>query len=86
MRDAIHGSQPHSGTMLGAAVEAVAGTYDRLIVITDEQAHDKVPAPTSAGINVASYRHGVSYGPWMHIEGWSEAVIDLSASSSHIDG
>lgn len=79
LRDAIHGSQPHSGTMLGAAVEAVAGTYDRLIVITDEQAHDKVPAPTSLGyvINVASYKHGVGYGPWMHIDGWSEAVIDF---------
>jgi hypothetical protein len=35
--------------MLGAAVEVVAGTYDRLIVITDEQAHDKIPVPTSAG-------------------------------------
>jgi len=79
LRDAIYGSQPHGGTMLGAAVEAVAGTYDRRIVITDEQAHDKIPAPTFAGyvINVASYKHGVGYGPWMHIDGWSEAVIDF---------
>ena len=79
LRDAIHGSQPPRGTMLGAAVEAVAGTYDRLIVITDEQAHDQLPAPTSAGyvINVASYKQGVGYGRWMHIDGWSEAVIDF---------
>jgi hypothetical protein len=79
LRDAIHTSQAHSGTLLGAAVEAVAGTYDRLIVITDEQAHDKVPAPTSTGyvINVASYKNGVGYGTWMHIDGWSEAVIDF---------
>ena len=79
LRGAIHGSQPHGSTMLGAAVQAVAGTYDRLIVITDEQAHDPVPAPTSAGymINVASYKHGAGYGRWMHIHGWSEAVIDF---------
>jgi hypothetical protein len=79
LRDAIHTSQTHSGTMLGAAVEAVAGTYDRLIVVTDEQAHDRVSAPTSTGyvINVASYKNGVGYGSWMHIDGWSEAVIDF---------
>ena len=78
LRDAIHGSQAHRSTILGAAVREVAGTYDRLIVITDEQAHDKVPAPTSTGyvINVASYKNGVGYGKWMHIDGWSEAVID----------
>ncbi len=78
MRDALHGSQPYSGTKLGNAVKEVHGRYDRLIVITDEQAADSVPAPTPAGyvINVASYRNGVGYGKWMHIDGWSEAVID----------
>ncbi|HZD31125.1 MAG TPA: TROVE domain-containing protein [Candidatus Angelobacter sp.] len=78
LRDAIHGSQPHSGTMLGAAVKEVAGTYDRLIVITDEQTRDRVPSPTAAGyvINVASNENGVGYGRWMHIDGWSEAVIE----------
>jgi 60 kDa SS-A/Ro ribonucleoprotein len=77
LRDAIHGSQPHSGTMIGAAVREVAGSYDRLIVITDEQAHDQLPAPSAAGyvINVASFKNGVGYGKWMHIDGWSEAVI-----------
>lgn len=78
LRDAIEASQPHSGTMLGEAVQHVAGDhYDRLIVITDEQAHDRVPAPKGRGyvINVASYKHGVGYGKWVHIDGWSEAVI-----------
>ena len=28
-------------------------------------------------INVASYKQGVGYGRWMHIDGWSEAVIDF---------
>jgi hypothetical protein len=27
-------------------------------------------------INVASYRCGVGYGKWTHIDGWSEAVVD----------
>ena len=78
LRDAISASQPHGGTYLGNAVKDVQGLYDRLIVITDEQAADSVPAPTAAGyvINVASYKNGVGYGKWMHIDGWSEAVID----------
>lgn len=51
---------------------------DRLIVITDEQSSGPVPAPIGKGymINVASNRNGVGYGAWMHIDGWSEAVID----------
>jgi 60 kDa SS-A/Ro ribonucleoprotein len=27
-------------------------------------------------INVASYRNGVGYGPWTHIDGWSESVLE----------
>ena len=56
--------------------------YDRLIVITDEQAHDSVPAPNGKGyvINVASYRNGVGYGAWTHIDGWSEAIIEYIRS------
>ena len=26
-------------------------------------------------INVASARNGVGYGPWVHIDGFSEAVL-----------
>jgi 60 kDa SS-A/Ro ribonucleoprotein len=50
---------------------------DRLIVITDEEAHDRVLAPSGKGylINVASYKNGVGYGKWTHIDGWSESVI-----------
>jgi hypothetical protein len=28
-------------------------------------------------INVASYRNGVGYGAWTHIDGWSESVLDF---------
>lgn len=78
LRDAIDTSQIHGATYLGAAVRALDGGYDRLIVITDEQAHDKVPAPLRRGyvVNVASYKNGVGYGKWIHIDGWSESVVD----------
>ena len=51
---------------------------DRLIVITDEQSHDRVPDPESKGymINVATYKNGVGYGPWLHVDGWSDTVVD----------
>lgn len=82
LRDALDASQPHSGTYLGKALadvesECRAG-YDRVIVITDEQSHDNVPAPRGVGyvINVASNANGVGYGAWTHIDGWSEAVVD----------
>jgi hypothetical protein len=70
-------SQPHGSTYLGHALESLHESYDRLIVITDEQAHDTMPRPTNNAymINVAGYRNGVGYGAWMHIEGWSESVI-----------
>ena len=79
LRDAITNSQPHGGTYLGAAVrQANTLACDRLVIITDEQSHDTVPAPTAKKaymINVASNQHGVGYGPWHHIDGFSEAVV-----------
>ena len=78
LRDAIHASQPHSGTYLGKAVSQLDEHYDRLIVLTDEQSHDAVPSPKARGymINVASYQNGVGYGRWVHVDGWSESVIE----------
>lgn len=72
--------RPNGGTDIGRAV-AWANTqgYDRLIVITDEQSRTQVPSPKtqlSYMINVASNRNGVGYGPWLHIDGFSEAVVD----------
>jgi len=85
LRDALDHNQPHGGTYLGASLKQVETEvregYDRLIVITDEQSHDQVAAPRGRGyaINVASAQNGVGYGPWTHIDGWSEAVIDYIA-------
>jgi len=88
LRDAIDASQPHGATYLGKALEALKEKYDRIIVITDEQAHDKVPSPRGRGyvINVGSYKNGVGYGKWMHIDGWSEAVVEYIRSLEELDG
>jgi 60 kDa SS-A/Ro ribonucleoprotein len=79
--DAILRSQPHASTYLGRAV-ALANSlrHDRLIVVTDEQSADAVPAPVASKaymVNVASARNGVGYGPWTRIDGFSEAVLDF---------
>jgi len=81
LRDAMEASQPHQATNLGASLDAVhkeVPHYGRLIVITDEQSHDRVSTPRNRGyvINVASAKNGVGYGSWTHIDGWSESVID----------
>jgi hypothetical protein len=89
LRDAIDASQRHNSTQLGKALESLnqKENYDRLIVISDEQAHDSVPGPRewsdgrprpSKGymINVASFKNAVGYGKWTHIDGWSESVVD----------
>ena len=80
LRDALDASQAHNGTYLGKALEGIEEGYDRIVVITDEQAHDRVPNPPADAkgyvINVASFKSGVGYGAWTHIDGWSEAVVE----------
>jgi hypothetical protein len=64
---------------LGAAVAFVNKIgYDRLIVVTDEESQDPVGGPVAKGymINVASGQHGVGYGEWTKITGFSEAIIN----------
>jgi 60 kDa SS-A/Ro ribonucleoprotein len=79
--EAIIRSQPHGGTNLGLAIATLNENvkYDRLIVITDEQTSDRVVQPTGKHnylINVASNQNGVGYGgKWVHIDGFSEAVL-----------
>jgi len=80
LMSAIDRSQMHGSTQLGLAVSALNANvaYDRLVVITDEQSHDRVGGPKGKGfmINVATNQNGVGYGPWTHIDGWSERVLD----------
>jgi len=80
LAEAIDKSQQHGGTYLGESVKKMnVKEGDRLIVITDEQSSDRVPDPAfdkAYMINVASYRNGVGYGKWVHLDGWSESIVD----------
>lgn len=79
LSDAISRSMPHGGTNLGAAVAWINAhvKYDRLIVVTDEQSAQPVAAPTKKGymVNVATYQNGIGYGPWVRLDGFSEALL-----------
>lgn len=60
---------------------------DRVIVLTDEQDCDMKLKPESAEafgarnylVNVASAKNGIGYRKWLHIDGWSDKVIDYIA-------
>lgn len=86
LRDAIVHSQPHGSTLLGKAVAAVpafAPDLERLVVVTDEQSADAVGAPPARRgymLNVASARNGVGFGPWIRVDGFSEAVVKWIAA------
>lgn len=90
LRDAIASTMKPYGTLLGKAqryVDAQLGSYDRIIVITDEQSHDEPYRPIAPGyvINVASYQNGIGYGAWTHIDGWSEHVVRYIAAIEAFD-
>jgi len=69
-------------TLLGRAVAHVYAQFPectRIIVVTDEQSADRPQQPRGRGyiINVGGYQNGIGYGPWVTIDGWSEAIIDF---------
>jgi 60 kDa SS-A/Ro ribonucleoprotein len=89
LRDAIVGSQAHSGTYLKRALENLREKrawreLSRIIVITDEQSHDGILdawTPRAYVVNVAPYKYGISYGRgWTHVDGWSERIVDYIAA------
>ncbi len=52
--------------------------HDRLIMFTDEQSADAVGAPAAPHaymVNVAAMQHGVGFGPWTRMSGFSEQVM-----------
>lgn len=82
LRDAITGSQSHGGTALAASLAGINAkvSYDRIIIITDEQSRDGSLAPKCDKayiINVASAQNGVGYNKYVHINGFSEAVVNF---------
>lgn len=76
------------GTYLGRAVEHVNTLkHDRLIVITDEESADRVPAPVAKHaymINVAQAKNEVGYGKWVRIAGFSENVLRYIAENENL--
>jgi len=84
------------GTQLGHSLQQLKQLaaqqnihYDRIIVITDEQAHDSVGAPLAEHgymVNVACYQNGVGYGKWTHIDGWSEAIVEYIRAAETSNG
>jgi 60 kDa SS-A/Ro ribonucleoprotein len=85
LSDAIQRSMPHGGTNLGQAVAWINGhvKYDRLIVVTDEQSAQPVGSPSAKGymVNVATYQNGIGYGPWVRLDGFSEALLTFIQES-----
>jgi hypothetical protein len=84
--EAVQVSQPQGGTLLGEAIRAVEKfDHDRLIVITDEQSHDRVVRPKADAaymVNVAPYQNGVGYNDgWIHVDGFAENVIRFIVES-----
>jgi hypothetical protein len=68
------------GTDIKDAVDTVNKKvkYDRLIMITDEQSCTDVPDAKndkSYIMNVAAYQHGIDYGSYIHINGFSKNII-----------
>ncbi len=99
--DAVIHSQDYCGTDLIGALNnlyKIIPEMDRLIVISDEQISidisnsNTLPLPNGKPymINVASYKNGVGYGKWIHIDGFSENVIkyiyELENCENTIDG
>lgn len=81
MLEAIRAVRDPVNTMLGAAVKHIYRVFpecDRIIVVTDEQSQDRPPHPHGTGyiVNVAGNKNGIAYGPWVSIDGWSEAILD----------
>ncbi|MFI3217621.1 MAG: VWA domain-containing protein [Methylococcales bacterium] len=86
LREALSNSQQHGGTHLGQALRSLQtkGSYDRVIVFTDEQSQDAVGGPKCDKgyiINVAAYENGVNHSAWTTVSGFSEAVIDYIRES-----
>jgi 60 kDa SS-A/Ro ribonucleoprotein len=83
-------SIPNGGTLLGQCLEIIKGVvpdYDRIVVVTDEQANGMGDARSNPLIkawtkyayliNVAPYAPGLdTSGGWTRVNGWSDRIVD----------
>lgn len=88
LRDAIGQANGNTNTETAKRLADKQG-YDRIIILTDEQSHQALSDPQGIGyvINVASAQNGIGYGAWVHLDGWSEAIVSYLAEfeSSLVD-
>jgi hypothetical protein len=74
-------------TQCMAHIKAEQKSGERIIVLTDEQDCDTKLNPETADafgarnylINVASAKNGIGYRKWLHIDGWSDKMLDYIA-------
>jgi hypothetical protein len=73
----------HGGTDLAQAVSYINTneTYNRLIIFHDDESATTPPPSVSRGysVNVASGSSGVTYGDYLHVNGFSENVLHYIA-------
>jgi len=82
LADAI--GSPRGGTSVGSMYSSTNHSVghseiERDIIITDEQSRDRICNPIAKRgyfINVGSNKNGIGYGPWLHVDGFSESVVD----------
>jgi hypothetical protein len=87
LREQLQCSQPHGGTDTGSAIDKVnKGSYDRVIVFTDEQSYTRLPNPKGKGyvVNVAAYENGINSGVYETVSGFSEAVLEYIRLSENM--
>ena len=81
LRDALHRTDVGHGTNSGHAVRHAQkdGPWDRMILVTDMQFHDKLGSDDHIKhkyvVNVRGYRNGVGYGNWNWIDGFSAQTM-----------
>lgn len=89
-KDQLHGKIGGGGIFLTQVMDFVYDkekSADRVIVITDEQDcdNDDARSPLKANtfgkqnylINISVEKNGIGYDKWVHIDGWSEAVVQF---------
>jgi hypothetical protein len=68
-----------------SAVRANTRPFDRVIIITDEQSiggsfdKDVLRIPHKYIVNVAPHQFGISYGDFIHINGFSDGIFKYIA-------
>jgi len=74
---------PSGGTHIASAITTTnkACKYDRIVLLTDEQAHDGIAKPHAGSnaylVNIAPYAPGLSTsGGWERINGFSTRLVD----------